>query len=60
MKKLKVLGIVLGSIVAFFTIINIVPPSKVVENNPFIKKENERVMIAAHRGGADNNPENTL
>ena len=60
MKKLKVLGIVLGSIVAFFTIINIVPPSKVVENNPFIKKENERVMIAAHRGGADTNPENTM
>ena len=60
MKKLKILGIIFGSIVAFFLIINIVPPAKAVENNPFIKEENQKTMLAAHRGGSDTNPENTM
>ena len=60
-KKLRNLGVAVLSIAAFMTLINVVPPAKSVEGvNPFIRKEDEKVMIAAHRGGADTNPENTL
>lgn len=59
-RKLRNFGVAVLSIAAFFTLINVVPPAKSVERNPFIKGENEKVMIAAHRGGADTNPENTL
>ena len=58
-KKLKILGVVICSIVAFMLLINIIPPSKVVNDNPFLKGDGP-VMIAAHRGGAENNPENTM
>lgn len=60
MRKLKKLGIFLGTVILFFLIINIIPPSKAVENNPFIIKDGEKTMLAAHRGGADTNPENTM
>jgi len=63
MKKhrvLKVLGIILAVIILFFAVINIIPPKKNVANNPFIVEKGELPMIAAHRGGSDNNPENTL
>jgi len=59
-KWLKVLLSVVGIIVVFFLIINIIPPKKNVENNPFIVGKGNLPMIAAHRGGAANNPENTL
>ena len=59
-RKLRNFGVAILSIAAFMTLINVVPPAKSVSNNPFIKGENEKVMIAAHRGGADTNPENTL
>ena len=59
-RKLRNFGVAVLSIAAFMTLINVVPPAKSVSDNPFIKGENEKVMIAAHRGGADNNPENTL
>ena len=58
MKKLKVIGIIFSILLVFMFVINIIPPSKVVTKNPFISPN--RVMVAAHRGGADNNPENTL
>ena len=64
MKKKHVFLIVLGSVLAaillFFTVINVIPPAKNVENNPFVVEKGELPMIAAHRGGAANNPENTL
>ena len=63
MKKhrgLKIFGIILAVIVLFFAVINIIPPKKNVPNNPFIVEKGELPMIAAHRGGGDNNPENTL
>ena len=59
MKKhrfLKVLGIILAVIILFFAVINIIPPKKNVANNPFIVEKGELPMIAAHRGGSDNNP----
>jgi glycerophosphoryl diester phosphodiesterase len=40
-------------------VINVIPPKKNVENNPFVVGKDELPMIAAHRGGSDNNPENT-
>jgi len=63
MKKNKVRKVVLGvlaGIVLFFVLINIIPPKHNVENNPFIVGKDELPMIAAHRGGGDNNPENTM
>lgn len=59
MKAIKILGIVLASTLAFFMIINVIPPKKNVESNPFIT-ESGLPMIAAHRGGGKSNPENTL
>ena len=63
MKKhrgLKVFGCILAVLAVFFTVINIIPPKKVTETNPFLKGESELPMIAAHRGGGISNPENTL
>ena len=59
-KVLRVLGIILASIALFFVAINIIPPKKNVVNNPFVVAKGELPMIAAHRGGGDNNPENTM
>ena len=47
-------------IVAVMLVINIIPPSNNVAENPFIVAENHLPMIAAHRGGGINNPENTM
>lgn len=48
-------------IVAIFMLtINLIPPKKNVANNPFVVKNGELPMIAAHRGGGENNPENTM
>jgi hypothetical protein len=58
-KKLKVLGIVVGSIALAMVVINVIPPAKVIDENPFIT-ETSLPMIAAHRGGSINDPENTL
>ncbi len=59
-KKLKITAIVLLAIALFWAVINIIPPAKNVEHNPFVKKDGELPMIAAHRGGSINNPENTM
>lgn len=45
--------------VIFLGIINIIPPKHVIENNPFINNTSYP-MIAAHRGGKEANPENTM
>ena len=59
-KILKGIGIVAAVLAAFMIVINIIPPAKNVDNNPFVVAEGELPMIAAHRGGGDNNPENTM
>lgn len=59
-KKLKITLIVLGSILVFFLAINIIPPKKVMEDNPFIIEKGSRPLIAAHRGGTNVMPENTM
>ncbi|MBQ7378904.1 MAG: hypothetical protein IJW70_04400 [Clostridia bacterium] len=57
---LIVLAGILAAILLFYAIINVIPPAKNVDNNPFVVEKGELPMIAAHRGGGDNNPENTL
>ena len=57
---LKVFGIIVLSIAIFILILNLIPPKKNVENNPFIKADGALPMIAAHRGGGVENPENTM
>ena len=59
-KPLKIIAVILAVTVVFFAVINIIPPRKNVENNPFIVGEGQLPMIAAHRGGGDCNPENTM
>lgn len=58
-RKLKIFGIILATIIIFFTIINVIPPTKVMKVNPFINT-NDKPMLCAHRGGSITNPENTL
>lgn len=60
MKKLKIFGCIVLAISVLMLIINIIPPTKNVAENPFIVGENKLPMIAAHRGGSINNPENTM
>lgn len=63
MKKytpLIVVGSIVLTVALFFGAINVIPPKKNVENNPFLVEKGELPMIAAHRGGGANNPENTL
>lgn len=59
-KALKIIGIILAVIVVFMLVINVIPPKKNVAENPFVVGKGELPMIAAHRGGGDNNPENTM
>ena len=63
MKKhrfLRGLCITLSIVIVFLLTVNLIPPKKNVENNPFIVGEGEFPMIAAHRGGGECNPENTM
>ncbi len=59
-RTLKIIGIILIFVALFFITVNVIPPAKNIENNPFVVAEGDLPMIAAHRGGAINNPENTL
>ncbi len=60
MKFLKVFASILLVLALFITVINVIPPKKNIESNPFVVGEGQLPMIAAHRGGGDNNPENTM
>ncbi|MBQ2734895.1 MAG: hypothetical protein IJF33_03600 [Clostridia bacterium] len=63
MKKhrgLKIFASIVAAIVLFMVVINVIPPRKNVESNPFVVGKGELPMIAAHRGGGLNNPENTM
>lgn len=59
-KAFKVLAIILACLLLFFAVVNIIPPKKSVETNPFLVNKGQLPMIAAHRGGSTNNPENTM
>ena len=63
MKKrpgVKITGAILLFAALFMIVINLIPPKKNIDENPFIVKDGELPMIAAHRGGGKTNPENTL
>ncbi len=57
---LKIFAVIVTLIILFMVTVNIIPPKKNVENNPFVVENGELPMIAAHRGGGKNNPENTM
>ena len=59
-RKLRVLVSVITLLAVFFAVINLIPPKKNVESNPFVVEKGALPMIAAHRGGGKNNPENTM
>lgn len=59
-KGLRVFLCVLLVLALFLTVVNLLPPKKVAESNPFLKAPDALPMIAAHRGGGLSNPENTL
>ncbi len=59
-RGLKVFLCIAAAIAVFMAAINIIPPGKVSDSNPFIKGKSDLPMIAAHRGGGVSNPENTL
>ena len=59
-RKLKIFGIVLAAILLFMLVINLIPPKKNVEQNPFVVGEGNLPLVAAHRGGGASNPENTM
>lgn len=59
-RGLMVFLCVLLALALCLAVINLIPPRKVMEDNPFVKEKNALPMIAAHRGGGRSNPENTL
>lgn len=59
-KGLKIFGTIIAVIVLFMVTINVIPPKANVESNPFVVGEGKLPLIAAHRGGSINNPENTI
>lgn len=59
-KGLTIFGIIVAAIVVFFLVINLIPPVRNVEQNPFVVEKGQLPMIAAHRGGGVSNPENTM
>ena len=60
MKAIRIISVTLLILALLITLLNVIPPKKNVENNPFIVGDGKLPMIAAHRGGGDNNPENTM
>ncbi len=59
-KGLKIAFGIVGGLALLLFVFDLIPPKKVMENNPFIKEQDALPMIAAHRGGGVSNPENTL
>ena len=57
-RGLKRFVIFLTILAVFWAVANIIPLKKNYQDNPFLT--DGLPMIAAHRGGADNNPENTM
>ena len=59
-RGLKILLCIIAVLAVFIAVVNIIPPRKVTDSNPFLKEKGAKPMIAAHRGGGISNPENTL
>lgn len=59
-KLSKKLIAVLAVLFVALLVLNLLPPAKNVENNPFLIESGGLPLIAAHRGGGLNNPESTM
>lgn len=59
-RVLSILAIILASLTVFMVTINVIPPRDNVEENPFVVEKGALPMLAAHRGGGECNPENTM
>ena len=59
-KKLMIPVYVICILVLTWVVFAVIPPSKVIGENPFIVGKGERPLIAAHRGGKNLRPENTM
>lgn len=59
LKALIITSSIIGFIFVFLLTINLIPPKKVIDFNPFISTSG-LPMLCAHRGGGVSNPENTL
>ena len=59
-KTLVIVASILAAVLIFLLVVNLIPPAKNVEENPFVVGEGKLPMVAAHRGGGDCNPENTM
>ena len=59
-RGLKIFACIVAAIILFMIVINVIPPKKNVAYNPFIVKDGGLPMVAAHRGGSEDNPENTV
>lgn len=59
-RDLKIVCLIMAVLLATLLVINLIPPKRNVENNPFVLQEDQPLMIAAHRGGGMNYPENTM
>lgn len=59
-KVLKALAAVLAAVALFWAVVNLIPPAKNIQQNPFVVAEGQLPMVAAHRGGGVSNPENTM
>lgn len=58
-RGLKIFGIIVAILLISYLIIWIIPGKKVVESNPFIAKKGT-LFSAAHQGGENVNPSNTM
>ena len=59
MKAIAALTIIIVAFMLFYVGIGMMPIQKNLEDNPFVVGEG-LPLVAAHRGGGDNNPENTM
>lgn len=57
-KRFKIFLGIVTFVIIFLLFINIIPPKKVVSNNPFLT--DDLPMVSAHRGGGVKYPENTM
>ena len=58
--KLRAFLSVLAILLICLLTINLIPPGKNTADNPFVVGKGQLPLLAAHRGGGTNNPENTM
>ncbi|MCK9536175.1 MAG: hypothetical protein M0R05_01080 [Bacilli bacterium] len=59
-KRFFIFIVIIIILIVAWTLFAVIPPQKVIKDNPFLISKGERPLIAAHRGGKNLNPENTM